>query len=494
MNTDRNNPQNRNSRGRFEVNISDEDYDSYDYSSEYRRRGRETVRGNNTPAVRRNGNVPTVRGGGGGASPSVNRGRGGRPPQAPQRRPQPPMSPNTKMTRTRTVVTKRGERFEIPDETALPPKIVRQTNKNARSKGCAVALAYAAIVCSISALLSFYMIVGLNDMFGLVKDKAEIVVEVPKGADLDMITDILDRNGIVEYPFFFKMYAQFKNDTSFKAGTFTLNVKSDYDMIIRKLTRPATADKSLVRVTFPEGLTIEQIGDLLEENCVCEKEPFLNSIQNGSFSQAFVKDIPKSDKRVYRLEGYLFPDTYEFFMWEGSMNAINKMLNNYEAKVINNEKLNVTGRTKSLKRSLDEIMILASIIERETPDKEEMKNVASVFYNRMKNPNHEGTGGKLESDATRWYPYATSTALRASTTLSENEIIDWVDNHKGTYDTYVVKGLPSGPICCPGENAITAALNPSKTNHYFFYTAKDGKHYYANTYAQHQDNIARAGG
>ncbi len=541
-----NNGNNRNvhqsdeSKKAFRVTISDEDYTAG--GGEYDRQGQQYYTPNRQQGAYRQQNSPYRQQGSGyrqqgGQRPparnneyeqkSVRSSVPAQPARRDANQPQPyRQQVQPQLTRTRTVTTRTGERFEIPEETAIPPKIMRKNSKNTKSKGCVIALVYAAIVCSISALLSFYIIVGLNDMFGLVKEESEITVDIPKDASLDDVTRILDDNGIVEYPFFFKIYAGFTNDTSFKAGTFVLNTKSDYDQIIRKLTKPATADNSIVKVTIPEGYTVEQIGDLLEEYCVCEKQAFINSVQYADFSSYdFVNYIPKSDTRIYRLEGYLFPSTYDFYIWGGSKHAIGKLLSAFEDNVlkgsdydfdaITNDKSLSSDKKKSKKeklgKKLDEIIIMASVVEREVPDPEDMKKVASVFYNRLKNPKVQGTGGMLQSDATRWYPFATATALRESDKITSSEKENWINNHKGSYtmtatnpttsvsetktfdtslyDTYVIAGLPAGPICCPGLNSITAAKSPAKTDYYFFFSKSDGTTLFAETYSQHEANI-----
>jgi len=389
------------------------------------------------------------------------------------------------ISRTRVITSRSGDRYEISEESNLPPHLMKKTNRNQKSRGCFVAVVYAAIICSISALLAFYVVVGINDMFGLVKDQMEIVVSVPDNADLDTVVKLLDENGVVDYPFFFKLYAQLTNDRDFKRGEFTLNRKSDYDMIIRKLTRPATADKSVVTVTIPEGYNIEQIAETLEYNLVCEKEAFYKTIETYEFSHSFYSKIPNNnEKRIYRLEGYLFPDTYDFYMWEGSVAAVNKMLNGFNSRVIENKDVDFWNKANAQKMGMDQIIILASVIERETADPEEMKNVASVFYNRLRNKSYEGIGGKLQSDATRWYPFPTSKAIKESD-LTDEQKANWVSD----YDTYNLSGLPPGPICCPGLNAINAALNPNKTDYFYFYTAPDKTHYYARTNAEHEVNV-----
>ncbi len=399
------------------------------------------------------------------------------------------------VSRTRVITSRAGEKYEIPEENNLPPKLLRRQQRNPKSRGCVVSVVYAAIVVSISALLAFYLIVGINDMFGLVKEPMEVVVTLEKDADLDDVTRILEENGVVDYPFFFRLYASFTMDDDFKHGEFTLNAKSDYDMIIRKLTRPSTADKSVVKFAIPEGLNLEQIADLLEENCVCEKEAFFNTVATYEYKWDFYKDIPKDEeKRVYKLEGYLFPDTYSFYIWEGSVSAINRLLDGFDIRVLRNEELDFKNKASKLGMTMDQIITLASIIEREVPDPDEMKNVASVFYNRMKNPNFEGTGGKLQSDATKWYPYATRKAMLDSDKLSQTQKDGWSSPN---YDTFTFSGLPAGPICCPSLNAITAALNPNDTNYYFFFTKEDADgtihYYYAHSYAEHENNVRTYG-
>ncbi len=541
---DMNNGNNRNGRQNeekktFRVTISDEDYASSDYGQQRQQQYYTANRNQNSGYRSQGQNRGAYRGPNGQRGParpnayeqqSVRSAVPARPPRTENSQMQQYRQPmQSQLTRTRTVTTRTGERFEIPEETAIPPKIMRRNSKNTKSKGCVIALVYAAIVCSISALLSFYIIVGLNDMFGLVKEESEITVDVPKDASLDDVTRILDDNGIVDYPFFFKLYAGFTNDTSFKAGTFVLNTKSDYDQIIRKLTKPATADNSIVKVTIPEGYTVEQIGALLEEYCVCEKQAFINSVQYADFSSYdFVNYIPVDENKIYRLEGYLFPSTYDFYIWGGSKHAIGKLLAAFEDNVLkdsdydfdavtNDSSISKEKRNEkkvSMGKKLDKIIIMASVVEREVPDPEDMKKVSSVFNNRLKNPTVQGTGGMLQSDATRWYPFATAAALRESEIITTSQKENWIENHKGSYtltatnpitsisetktfdtslyDTYVVAGLPVGPICCPGMNSIKAALNPADTSYYFFYSKSDGTTLFAETYDQHLSNIRSA--
>lgn len=395
-------------------------------------------------------------------------------------------------TQAKRVVTGRmGDKYQIQDDSVIAPRQIKSRQKSVRKKnrGCMIALVYSAVVCSISILLSYYLILGINDMFGLVKDSTEIVIDVPKDASLDDVAELLDENDVVDFPVFFKLYAKFTDkDEGFKAGTFTLDTKSDYSQILQKLRRPAGADKSTIRVTIPEGYTVEQIAELMEENSVCEAEAFLDSIKNKEFTQKFLKNADTGNKnRTYKLEGYLFPDTYEFYLSEGSVNAINRLLNTFAVKWTDA----YTEQANKIGMSMDEVIILASIVEREASKDADRMGVASVFYNRLQNS--KGTGGKLQSDATRWYPYATYDDLMASDKLTDAEKKDWVENHKGVCDTYSVKGLPDSPICNPGISSIEAVLYHDKTDYYYFCSGQQGEFYFAKTLKEHNANLKKAG-
>ncbi len=392
-------------------------------------------------------------------------------------------------TARRIVTSSMGDTYQIQDDTVIAPRQLRSRQKMVRKKnrGCIVALVYSAAVCSISILLAYYMIVGVNDMFALVKDSTEIVVDVPKNSSLDDVTQILDDSGVVDYPFFFKTYAKIsKKNTGFKAGTFTLDTKSDYNQLLTKLRLPAGADKSTITVTIPEGLTVEQVAAIMEDNSVCEAENFLKTAKEAEFTQKFLSNVNTKD-RPYKVEGYLYPDTYNFYLSEGSISAVNRLLNEFDRHWTSEyvEKAKERGMT------MDQVIILASVVEREASKSEDRMNVASVFANRLKNS--AGTGGKLQSDATRWYPYATKKELLASDKLTQAEKDDWINNNTGICDTYRLKGLPPCPICTPSMDSINAVLDHDNTGYYYFCSDAEGNFYFAKTLKQHNANLKKAG-
>ena len=236
-----------------------------------------------------------------------------------------------------------------------------------------------------------------------------------------------------------------------------------------------------VNVTFPEGRTVRQYGALLESHEVCSAEAFYNEMRVTDFTPDYAF-LPSNDilqQREYPLEGYLYPDTYTFYVGENPRSVIKRFLNNFKVKLseeaIQYANSNGEGFQKT-EMSLDKAVILAAIIERESPDNNERDKIAAVFWNRIERPVESGTGGKLQSDATHYYPYVVSD--------------ERPEGFRSEYDTYYIVGLPKGPICSPSVSSIMAAIYPDKAcKAYYFFNDKNGKHYYADTYEQHKKNI-----
>lgn len=247
----------------------------------------------------------------------------------------------------------------------------------------------------------------------------------------------------------------------------------------RRETQQASAVVT-VDITFPEGRTVRQYGSLLEQNGVCTAEEFYSAMRTTDFTEnySFLPDNETLQQREYPLEGYLYPDTYSFYVPEAADSVIKRFLDNFRSKV--SDKLvsyanSNGGNLEKIDMSFDNAVILASIIERESPTDNERSKIAACFYNRIADPSASGTGGKLQSDATKFYPYVVGEAPQ-----------DFVSE----YNTYNFAGLPKGPICSPSISSINAAIYPDKTcKSYFFYTDINNKHYYADTYEQHLANI-----
>ena len=260
-----------------------------------------------------------------------------------------------------------------------------------------------------------------------------------------------------------------------QAGDYVLNSNMSYDQIIAAL-RAGDTVREEVRVTFYEGLSMREIADLLEEDGVCGADEFIEYVESADYEYEFCQLIPEDGLRFRRMEGYLFPDTYDFYKGENVASVAKKFLRNFASRVYNDlyDEIQDAGMT------LDEAVTLASIIQEEASNEEEMATVSSVFHNRMEN---ESAGlPMLQSDVTVHYIENDIKVYQSRTT---QEIYD-------AYNTYVCRGLPVGPICSPGLAAIKAAIHPEETSYYFFVTDVNGNYYYSRTLDEHYANVYKA--
>lgn len=340
-------------------------------------------------------------------------------------------------------------------------------------------LMWLSMVVMVSVLLAKYAISGINDMLATNRQNVSATVEIPKNASSDQVAQILYRSGVIRDVDFFRLYAYLtKAPKTYDGGSYQITTGMDYLALINSIQ--STENRvDTVKLTFPEGVNALEIADKLEKNGVCtakEAIAVMNGMQlDDSFSM--LQDIQNSSERYYRLEGYLFPDTYEFFKNEKPEQAIQKMISNCNSKLTKQirDKASEEGMTA------DQLLTLASMIQSEAADKDDMYKVSSVFHNRLASKKSELH--HLDSDPTTYYPYRTQALVPANIR----------GTYKSRYDTYTVEGLPPGPICSPGAEAIDAALNPASTSYYYFCHDKNGKAYYASTAAQHQANLKKAG-
>ncbi|MDO5014509.1 MAG: endolytic transglycosylase MltG [Clostridia bacterium] len=225
-----------------------------------------------------------------------------------------------------------------------------------------------------------------------------------------------------------------------------------------------------VKVSFPEGVNALKMGQILEENGVCSAKDFIAAANEIPKEFIFSDKIDNREKRIILMEGYLFPDTYDFYIGENPNSVVKKMFKNTEIKITQD----MLTKGKKLGMDVDDIVILASIIQAEAGDFENMKKVSGVFHNRLKS-NYK----RLESDPTYLYPKE-----RLKSIIPDDKMNEYIKN----YSTYDIKGLPVGPICNPGEKALAAAVNPATTDALFFYTDKNGNFIYSKDYKTHQES------
>ncbi len=332
--------------------------------------------------------------------------------------------------------------------------------KNERTSIFQKGLGAIAFVIVLALFWLFFSVLG--DIFWT-DTNSSVKVEIPSGAGVRQIARILKENEVIKYPAAFYVYSQLGGDRVYHNGMFELKKGMCYFDIVQILSG-RRAD--LVRVTIPEGYELRQIAQLLEDKGVVSRNEFYAEVQKGDFSEyPYISDIKREENR---LEGYLFPDTYEFVRGEDPHNVIKTMLAEFDSVVYSAYKESNTDKT------LDEIIIMASIVEREAANDSERGKVASVFQNRI------NAGMKLQSCATVQY------VLAERKDILSNEDIK-IDS---PYNTYKYEGLPAGPIASPGLNSVMAAINPEDTDYYYFAATADGsRNVFSKTGAEHAEKV-----
>ncbi|MCI9513448.1 MAG: endolytic transglycosylase MltG [Oscillospiraceae bacterium] len=338
-------------------------------------------------------------------------------------------------------------------------------------------LIYIVFVVVSSALLAGVGWLLANDLCALNKEMAEATIEVTKEDNVNSVATKLKEAGLIEYKWFFKLFAWVSSaDEKIGEGTYTLTTDMDYRALIvgmmSKTGQNLTAET--VKVTIPEGYSVAQIIRLLAEKGVNTEEALTEAAQSHKYTEYEFVDNENLGN-ISRLEGYLYPDTYEFYVGEKASNALGRLLKNFSLKM-DEEMLELIENSG---HSMKEILTIASLIERET-DGGDRSTIASVIYNRINNPGYE-TGGLLQIDAALVY------ATGHNELTEEDKAVD------SPYNLYTHKGLPPTPIANPGMAAIKAALQPATTDYYYYVLGKDGKHIFSKTYSEHQQVIAGLG-
>lgn len=273
-------------------------------------------------------------------------------------------------------------------------------------------------------------------------------------ADMGEVASILKNAGIIDYKPLFSFYSTIsKAKYKIDPGTYTLSTELDYRAIVKKMQ---FGSDSQVRttITFPEGFTVKQIFRRLEENKICKYDELMECAANYEFNAErypFLADIPYGD--ASRLEGFLFPDTYEFYQGMTPQAAIDTFLQIFKARIT----AEMLDWIEASGYSYRDIINIASMIEKETSGSEEdRKNIASVIFNRLR------SGINLYVDATSVYSHQDAEGNPAEL------IHTWVGETDDPYNTRYNSGLPPTPISNPGIASITAALRPNETNYLYY--------------------------
>lgn len=295
-------------------------------------------------------------------------------------------------------------------------------------------------------------------------------IRVPFNSNTEDIANLLFENGFIRSTTIFKVMSNiFGYDGRYRSGTHLLNDDMKYEDIMIILT----SMPEIVRVTFPEGFTIEQIKARLAANGLAEAAIF-DITEREIDLQGFEKVVPYRT-RDHRLEGYLFPDTYEFDLNAGEEFIISRLLRRFEEMFDDD----LVKRAQDIEMTIDDIIIMASLLEKEASTFDERRKIAGVLYNRLNS--EDESINFLQVDAVLQYIIVKRGGTpKQILTIDDTRMID-------RYNTYLHRGLPPGPICNPGMESIMAALYPER-HEFFFYVVDPevpGRHIYSRTYEEH---------
>ena len=353
-------------------------------------------------------------------------------------------------------------------------------NTGNKSKPKFSGLMYFVFVVSVSVILACLAWSAATDILALKSDDVEATVVLEKSsfeyteytekdsdgkevtkkahtADINYVADKLKDAGIIKYKWLFKLYCGFSNaDEKLDPGTYELKSSYDYRALVMKMQTGSGAMVAL-KITFPEGYTMHDIFKKLDAEGVCNYDDLMDAAANATFNYSFLEGIEKGD--ASRLEGFLFPDTYEFYEGMPASSAINKLLEAFHYKMT----AEMLEWQQESGYSMREIITIASMIEKEASDNADRYKVASVIYNRL------DAKWPLQIDSTSLYESPDHEGAPTKEMLQKDS----------PYNTRIKKGLPPTPICSPGMASIKAALQPDKTNYMFYaLNSSTGSHEY----------------
>lgn len=383
---------------------------------------------------------------------------------------------------------------ESPAEQELPETEYRLIQpRDDRRLGCLGGLMYATFILCVSIILACLAWMAASDALALNKESFTATVVLPDDiftleavdvtddegnvtgtrtvthADIDYLSKTLKQAGLIEYRWLFEFYCSIANaDEKVKPGEYELQSTYDYRAMIQNM-RPNAGGAVTVNVTFPEGMTMQEMFVLLERQGVSSYEDLMEAAANYHFNYDFLDEI--DDDSASRLEGYLFPDTYNFYVNMQASSTISKFLDQFNSNLSEAmlQKLALTPL------SLRDVVTIASMIEKEAADDGERANIASVIYNRL------NYGMNLGIDATILYVHPDHRGAPTAAMLTE----------KSPYNTRLNTGLPPSPICNPGLASLEAAFNPASTD-YFFYAldTESGRHRFFTNQAEFDAFVA----
>ena len=332
-----------------------------------------------------------------------------------------------------------------------------------KRSGISGGILYAVFVICLSIILGSVAWMGASDVLGFGVEPELVSVTVPRDFTIDDIVELLYGEGLIRFRSLFRLYADYSGAVyTITPGSYFLCRSFDYRALVYGMTRRVGMREERT-VTIPEHFTIAQIFSRLEDNGITPAEELWHAATYHNFNFHFLCESTLGDR--LRLEGFLFPDTYNFFLESTPVEALSRMLRNFNRQF----DVDMVERAEEMGYTVREIVIIASMIEREAGSDEERSRIAAVIYNRLNNWDHP----ILQIDATLWYAIA-------DTDQPFSVDID------SPFNTYIHPGLPPGPIANPGRASIMAALFPDTTNEFFYALNLEGTHNFFRTYAEHR--------
>ena len=356
-------------------------------------------------------------------------------------------------------------------------------------------LVWISMIVIVSVVLSQFLLVGVNDLLAISREDnpTKVTISIPADPSLDQIADILYQSNVIKQPKFFKLYAGFTSDVNdFHQGDFQIETDKDYEAIINFLQSNVNRT-DIVTVQITEGMNVIEIANTLHEAGVTtDIQKFLDMCNSDQFDDdfTFLKSITNKSERYYKLEGYLFPDTYDFYLGEDPKLTITRFLNNYENKIVlhkekyfdNEKKSTLAEEAEGTGYTVDEILTIASIIQAEAASRDDMYYISSILHNRLEYGVDAGVA-QLNCDCTVYYPYRKASDVPESIRST----------YHSNYNTNDFNGLPPGPICNPGTEAIKAAINPYESDYLYFChdsSANGSTPYYAVSIDEHNYHLS----
>lgn len=371
-----------------------------------------------------------------------------------------------------------------PEPSEMTPEMLRAEKRKAAKKKMFMrnlgrVSAIMLVVVAVSLSIATVVISCVNDILAInipEKRNTEASVVITENMNTDQVIDALGDAGLIRNPWFCKFAADFigYSEDGYIARTYELRRSMGLENMLNEIKNNTSKTAKTVKLTFPEGYNVDQIIELLEENNVCSRASFVETMNTVDFSSDFdfLATMTNVESRYMRLEGYLFPDTYEFYIGEDPASVIRKFLTNFSNKWNDD----YAEKAQKLRLSVDQVVKLASVVEKEAVGAD-MPVVGSILHNRI------DAGMRLDCDSTSSYISSNKSGLT-------QEQIDALDP---LYDTYICSGLPVGAICNPGLDSIDAILNAPETDYYYFIHDANNEFHVAKTLSEQEYNIATYG-